>query len=342
MSKITMSFFTDLHLRGQTPSSRKDDYPLAILDKLGFCLRHASKNDFALFGGDFCHSYKLTSDSIKEKAITLFDDFLSVPMFYTWGQHDLLGKEYKTRQDSTKAFMFRQALRNKEKSISEISTDEDLIIEHKGLKIGLMSCPSGVDCIEWSKEKSKNRNPEIDVRIALVHHLLTSDANNHFLIGIDEFETGTKENRGFDAVLCGDLHTGFKPHRNEAGTLFLNPGSLARTAKTVNDMARPIRGVDVIIDIDTKKVEYDFWPVECAGTAEEVFKKDAPIVDSFEVLTDNTSKEEELEGFEEVVSALESIGSSKIDIWDMLEMKAKEAGLSEPVLNYILSERPAA
>ena len=341
MSKITMSFFTDLHLRGQTPSSRKDDYPKAILNKLGFCLRHASKNDFALFGGDFCHSFKLTSDSIKEKAISLFDEFLDVPMFYTWGQHDLLGKEYKTRKDSTKAFIIRQALRNKEKSISEISIEEDLIVEHKGIKIGLASCPSGVDCIEWAKEKSKNRNPKIDIRIALVHHLLTSDPDNHFLIGIDSFYTGTEDNRSFDVVLCGDLHTGFKPHRNEVGTLFLNPGSLARTAKTVNDMARPIRGVDIIIDINTKKVEYDFWSIECAGTAEEIFKNDSPIIEDFEIVNDNSSKNEVIE-FEEVINALESIGASKIDVWDMLEMKAREVGLDDDVLNYILAKRPEA
>jgi len=340
MSKITMSFFTDLHLRGQTPSSRKDDYPQAILNKLGFCLRHASKNDFALFGGDFCHSYKLTSDAIKEKAIALFDEFLNVPMFYTWGQHDLFGKEYETRSDSTKAFIFRQALRKQNKALTEIPTDKDLIIDC-GIKIGLISCPSGVDCMKWAKRISRRRNTEIDIRIALVHHLLTSEVDNHFLLDVNEFETGTKDNRGFDVVLCGDLHTGFSPYKNDAETLFLNPGSLARTAKTVNDMARPIRGVDIIIDTKTKKIEYDFWPIECAGTAEEIYKKDSPVVEDFEFLEDSNLKEEQL-GFEEVINALESIGASKIDIWDMLEMKAKEAGLNEEVLKYILSKRPAA
>jgi len=335
-----MSFFTDLHLRGQTPSSRKDDYPQAILDKLGFCLRHASKKDFALFGGDFCHSYKLTSDSIKEKAISLFDEFLNVPMFYTWGQHDMFGKEYETRQDSTKAFIFRQALRHKEKSITEIPIDKDLTFDCGGIKIGLIACPSGIECIKWSKRISRRRDPKVDIRIALVHHLLTSEVNNHFLLDIKEFETGTKDNRGFDAVLCGDLHTGFSPFRNDAGTLFLNPGALARTAKTNSDIARPIRGVDIIIDTESKKVDYDFWPVECAGTTEEVYRKEAPVIDDFQM--EEIETEEEALGFDEVISALESIGASKIDIWDMLEMKAKEAKLSDDVLKYILSKRPAA
>lgn len=341
MSKITLSFFTDLHLRGQTPSGRKDDYPQAILNKLEFCLKHASECDFALFGGDFCHSYKLTSDSIKERAIALFDQYLKVPMFYTWGQHDLLGYDYETRYESTNGFILRQALRKEGKSIEEIPVDKDLIIEHSGIKIGLVSCPSGFESIKWSKRISRRRSDEIDIRIALVHDLLTTDDNQWFLTNYKDFETGTKEKPGFDLVLCGDLHQGFAPATNDAGTLFLNPGALARTSKSLSDIARPIRAVDIIIDSETKKFEYEFWPVACAGTAEEVFRKEAPIVDDM-IKPKSERKEEDQIEFNDVIKALESISASKIDIWDMLEMRAKEVGLDRDVLSFILSKRPAA
>jgi len=338
---VNLSFFTDLHLRGQGPSSRKDDYPVSILSKLQYCLEYSSKNsDIALFGGDFCHSHKLVSDSVKERAIELFDENLKVPFIYTWGQHDLNGKDYETRHESTKAFILRQALRKANKTINEIPTDKDLIIESQGVKIGLIACPQGFDCFKWAKRISRRRNKEIDVRIALIHHLITTDDDKWFLLNYKDFETGTGKNRGFDVVLCGDLHQGFVPKTNDAGTLFINPGALARTQKSSSDVARPIRAVDVIIDSETKSVDYDFWPIMCAGTSEEVFKKDAPIVDDMERIED--SKKEEPMGFEDVISALKSISASKIDIWDMLEMKAKEESLEEDVLRVVLSKRPDA
>jgi len=250
-----LSFFTDLHLRGQGPSSRQDDYPQSILNKLEFCLKRSSeKADVALFGGDFCHSYKLTSDGVKEKAIEIFDNTLKVPFLYTWGQHDMFDKDYETRYGSAKGFILRQASRVVN-GIDEIPTGKDVVIEIDGFKIGLVACPSGFDPIKWSKRMSRKKPKEdLDCRIALVHHLLTTE-ETEWLIPIDDFDGS-----GFDVVVCGDLHQGFTPFRADYGCLFLNPGSLARTQKTAQDMVREIRGVDIIVNKDG--TDYEFLPVE--------------------------------------------------------------------------------
>jgi len=330
-----LSFFTDLHLRGQGPSSRQDDYPQSILNKLEFCLKRSSeKSDAALFGGDFCHSYKLTSDGVKEKAIEIFDNTLKVPFLYTWGQHDMFGKDYDTRHGSAKGFILRQASRVIG-NIEEIPTGSDMVLELQGIKIGLTACPSGFDPIKWSKRMTRKKSEEkIDCRIALVHHLLTTE-KTEWLIPISDFDGS-----GFDVVICGDLHQGFTPFRADYGCLFLNPGSLARTQKTTQDMAREIRGVDIVID-KNGHADYEFWPVECAESGDVVFKPNAPVIEE-EVRIEEDHVEAEEAVFEEVIDALGSIGVSKIDVWDMLEKKARENDLPEEVLKYILSKRPAA
>jgi predicted phosphodiesterase len=329
-----IAFFTDLHLRGQGPSSRQDDYPQSILNKLEYCLKRSSeKADAALFGGDFCHSYRLTSDGVKEKAIQIFDNELKVPFFYTWGQHDLFGKDYETRHDSAKAFILRQVSRVVG-DIEEVQTDKDVVREINGAKVSILGCPSGFDPIAWSKRMSRRNPKNADCRIAVVHHLLTTEETK-WLIPIDEFDGS-----GFDVVICGDLHQGFPPIKTDSGCLFLNPGSLARTQKTAQDMAREIRGVDIVIE-DDGTVGYEFWPVECAGKGEEVFKPNAPVIEEEINIEEDNSDSEEIV-FEEVVDALGSIGISKIDVWDMLEKKAMEAGLDEKIIKYILSKRPDA
>jgi len=119
----------------------------------------------------------------------------------------------------------------------------------------------------------------------------------------------------------------------------LNPGSLARTQKTAQDMVREIRGVDIIVNKDG--TDYEFWPVECAEAGDIVFKPKAPVIDEKVSIEEDTSEVEEIV-FEEVIDALNSIGVSKIDVWDMLEKKALENKLPEETLKYILSKRPDA
>jgi predicted phosphodiesterase len=339
---VNLSFFTDLHLRGQGPSSRKDDYPTSILNKLEYCLDYSSKNsDIALFGGDFCHSHKLASDSVKEKAIELFDNNLKVPFIYTWGQHDLNGKDYNSRHVSSQAFILRQASRVVQ-NIEESPADKDLVKEINGIKVGFISCPSGFDPIKWSIRMSKRGKPKgIDVRVALVHHLITNEQEDWY-IDPELFCTGDKDNRVIDVVLCGDLHQGFEPFRNSFDTLFLNPGSLGRTQKTKNDLSRPIRGVDISIDEKTKECSWSYWDVESALSGDDVFRKSAPIIEEKVGIDIDDRTEGEKVEFEEVMTVLEEIGAERIDIWDMLEREARKKKLDDPLINYILSKRPDA
>jgi len=338
---IRLSFFTDLHLRGQGPISRKDDYPETILGKLKDCIQHASESDLALFGGDFCHTYRLNADQVKEKAIHIFDEHLKVPFLYTWGQHDLYGKDYGTRHLSTQAFIFRQASRVIE-NIEEIPTDKDLVKDIQGLKIGFLACPNSSDPIKWSMRVSSRKRPkDIDIRVVLVHHLLMDKLDEHYGIDLREFKTENDGKRSIDVVLCGDLHQGFNPTITDIGTLFINPGSLARTQKNEYDVDRPIRGVDILIDPKTKKYKWEMWNVESALTQEEVFKEGAPFIDEKVGVSFDDKEVTEAE-FEEVAKSLANIGISRIDVWDMLEKRAIEVGLPDDTITYILSKRPSA
>lgn len=344
---LKIGFFTDLHLRGQGFSSRKDDYVEAVLNKLQFCLERCSREcDFIVFGGDFTDTHRLVSDTVKERALLLLNNYLSndVPFFFTYGQHDLYGHNYGTRNDSTTSLLMRLALMLG-KQVYELPRDEFLEVEtgKERFVVSLTACPSGDDPVIWSyetHERALKANP-CNLRVGVVHHLL-SDQKADWFVPFENFFTGTAEFRSLDVVLCGDLHDGFEPYVNEVGTLFLNPGSLARTKKTKRDLERTIQGTDVLVSLnDEKQVSYEHqtWSVETAQSGTEVFREEHPFLEEVEALEAETGKCNDIEDFNEVVQRLAGLNRKQVDVWDLLERKARENGLDHDVWSYLMTKR---
>jgi DNA repair exonuclease SbcCD nuclease subunit len=345
LSKATLGFFTDAHLRGVTPTSRKDSYPESTLKKFGYCVERCSDEcDFMVFGGDLTHTHKLSSDDVKERTIQILANS-EKEFFYTFGQHDLQGHDYGTRGSSTSDFIFRIA-RMIGSELSEIPPEEDLLFERNGIKFSIIACPSGYEPESWSKKYAAKRPNNVDFRICIAHQFLTTDDCDWF-VHVDTFTTKSddQDELGFDLVLSGDLHDGFKPHVNKHGTLFINPGSLARTKKTKHDVDRPIQGVDVTFTKTDKKKElkHEFWPVKTALPAADVFKEDAPVIglDGKETEVESKNVITGEENFDEVVNKLQKVGTAKVNVWDILENQAKKEKLDKDVHSYVFSKRPS-
>ena len=339
MSKQTrVGFFTDLHVAGQAPSSRNDDYTDVILEKLAFCLKRCSETcDLVIFGGDMTHSHKLGNDRLKERLIKVFYDNLrnDQPFLYTYGQHDLRGENLGSREESTTAFVMRM-LKLLGKSVVEIPHDGWLKYE----TVLVSACPRGCEPVSWFDERATARAESRCVSIAVVHHLVT-DEKTPWLLDYESLRTSAKNNeRTIDVVLSGDLHCGFGPRLNQSGTLFVNPGSVARTSKSSHELTRPVQGVDVVVSEtdDGVTCKSEFWAIP-HKLAKDVFRESAPVTDDetakFDQETTITSK-----SFDDVVSRLSTVRVRQVDIWELLERRAREVRLDGSVLAYLLAKRP--
>jgi len=342
---IRIGFFTDLHLSGKTPASRQDDFTQTTLDKLAFCLKRcADENcDLIIFGGDFTHSHKLTNDSLKERVIDVMCENLpeDLPFFYTYGQHDLYGESLESKDESTTAFIMRMLNRMGRKTF-EISHKawgiQKFLREGKMIDIALSACSRGVEPTAWF-ERMNVCAPTDTTNIAVVHHLV-SDQDAPWLVNYKTLTTGETE-RKIDVVLSGDLHCGCGPVLNELGTLFFNPGSLARTMKSKREVDRVIKGADIVVHSGDEGVfcEAQGWPVTIAKPSSAVFRPDAPLVD--EDALEFTEEDEQLSAdFDSVIKRLSEMKVKKIDVWELLERRAKEANLAPDVLAYLMRRRP--
>jgi hypothetical protein len=171
---------------------------------------------------------------------------------------------------------------------------------------------------------------------------LVSDQDAPWLVNYKNLTTGDTE-RKIDVVLSGDLHCGCGPVLNELGTLFFNPGSLARTMKSKKEIDRIIKGADIVVHSGDEGVfcEAQEWPVTVAKSSSEVFRPDAPLVD--EDALEFAEEETELSAdFDSVIKRLSEMKVKKIDVWELLERRAKEANLAPDVLSYLMKRRPTA
>ena len=336
---IKLLFFTDLHIAKLGPKSRVDDYLDSICAKLDEALELGTKCDFILFGGDFCHSHFLSSDKVKEQAIETMAKHLvpsKTPLLYTWGQHDLFGKEYSSRTNSTAGFIFR-LVKKLGADLREIPVEETMQVNDDFL---ITACPSGYDPEQWLEDIQASHGTEIrnHTSVAILHHLVHTEIKTPWFIDPDNLNT-----EGIDLVLCGDLHDGFPKKCNKYGTLFVNPGSMARTQHTKSERDRKIQVLE--LKIDKGKIEAKYKKLKSAKTGSKVFNKKAPLLDSEELYAyqgENISASEDKDGrigLDEFLTSLDSFESENVDLWELLMKRANEEQLDESVYDYLLEKR---
>lgn len=298
-------FYTDIHISGQTPVHRIDDYPQTMLGKLAEVYRMAESEgvDVVLYGGDLFDTHKVYSYPILTRVIDTIGSS-HCPTYAIAGQHDLRGYSASTLPGSALAFVERYC--------------ESLHVITRPVSIGgafLIPCSPWEDVTEVvASAPSKKRLP----LVMIAHELLSRDMH-----AFEVVKTSSLPSSDIDLVLSGDLHSGYPVHEVD-GTVFCNPGALAR--KNINEAAR--EPTVAVVDFRTKEVRLIRLPGARPG--EEVFG--------------TTLAEELREGAafdaRKFAADMEGLKDHDVDIFDLIPGAAKKAGLSAEVVDYILSKRP--
>ena len=175
---------------------------------------------------------------------------------------------------------------------------------------------------EWQtlqEVETKEEPPEGNKSILLCHELLSIKK-----LPFQCFLT-SEQHLPYDLVLSGDLHAGFATHKI-GNTIYANPGTVAR--KACNEANRKPK----ILLIDT----------ESDITVTDIYLKNVHNAsDAFEVVKKEEEIEETTISADEFVDAVNKLGKSSEDIFQLVDVLGKSTGIDSSVLSYISGKRTA-
>lgn len=305
---MRFGFYTDIHLSGKTPRHRVDDYPSAIVEKVGETYKKAEELgcEFMTFGGDFCKTHRIFSYNVMGDAMDIICDS-NLKTYACIGEHDLYGHSPNTYPSSTLAFIDRRC--------------SNLVILHDPIEL-----PGGV--VIHAKHEWEDMNEAISrpvdkskLNILVCHELITNES-----APFDVIDTATLTPCNFDLVCSGDLHTGYEPHDVD-GTWFCNPGAMARENIGRDADRSPQFAVIDIEKGDIPVIQYR--KIECARPGTEVFG---------ESIAEIARAREEFDGdgFAEEMLDLEA---ESVDVHELIQTVGKANGIRQPVLDYLATKR---
>ena len=303
-------FYTDLHLSGQSPRHRVDDFPNTLLNKLEetYAIARSQNCDFVVFGGDLFNTHRIYSYDVINRAMDIICDG-DIDTYSVVGQHDLNGYNKNTFKTSALAFVTARCGRF------------HILWEPVAVN-GVHLCPSHVwDTLEDSSDWGM-RSDCYNVLVA--HHLLTNKKAMFDVVNTTEYVKTCE--CPYDLVLSGDLHDGYETHETE-GVWFCNPGSLARRA--TNDAHRHPQ-VAVIETVGPGlPPAIDIHRLECAESGDIVFGESiAEVV--------RAKGDFDADSFVDDILAFEAESS---DVHELVQKIGSERGIRSEVLRYLAGKK---
>lgn len=224
----TILFFTDIHLRNNTPQSRNDDFPQSILNKIEYIINYANTIEKAILisGGDIFDTH-IINPSLLIKLIQILNKSKH-PIYTVIGNHDIQGYSKATINNASIGILLETNI---------INLLEELTIDNVYIK-GLHA---------YSDNNFKGAKTGL-INILVAHKPIT----NYIFpktIKISELE----ESCDFDLILSGDVHM---PHIIKRKHIYINPGALARI--TTADRYRTPMFVEIKIG---QNITHKFIPV---------------------------------------------------------------------------------
>jgi DNA repair protein SbcD/Mre11 len=260
---IKLLYFTDTHIRGSNPKSRKDNY----VETLKFKFREivektrAEKIDIVLFGGDLFDRPDISPSVVKEFVNILKD--MPLPIYSVLGNHDVYGHNPDTVNRTILGILDTLGI------LKLIAKDEKVYIRKNNSIIQLTGCHYYYD-IDSSpgREGYVVSKADCDYSIHMVHGFLL---DRPFIEGIpftliDDIADKTEA----DITLCGHYHTGFGI-KKASEKYFVNPGSLSRISSTMPEIARVPSYLIAELGSDIK---LSIKPLDCALRGEEVLDRE--------------------------------------------------------------------
>ncbi len=225
-------FFTDTHIRGNSPVNRIDWFPASLAAKLAEVVDIANDSgvDLVLHGGDVFDT--------PNPALPVVADYLRIlqgfraPLYVLAGNHDMYGGNIATLPRSVLGFIGRVGLLN-------LMTGSDgLRFEARGIRAYIKGSSYHMDMDRRSRHLDYliPKDQESDVSIHMIHGMLfdkTEIPGDHTLID-DIIQTEA------DLTLAGHNHLGFGII-NKAGRYFVNPGAIARLSNHYREISRPVQ-----------------------------------------------------------------------------------------------------
>lgn len=306
MNVTRFGFFTDLHLAGETPRHRIDNFPKTLIEKLKESYEVVEKRgcSFMVFGGDWFNNHRIFSYDVIAEAMEVVCE-AGIPTYSVIGEHDLCGHNIQTYQTSTLAFFVRRCPQMK--IIWEPMTIGDVVLYPKHEPDRMEEMTSVL--VDDSK-----------YNVLVCHELITCDR-----APFDIIDTNTLK-LPFDLVLSGDLHSGYVPH-HVGDTWYCNPGSIAR--RSTSD-AKRFPQIAIIEVEKGGKPFIELVPLRCAKPGTEVFGESIAEI----------ARSEDFDASQFAKELLEFEAEST-DVHELIQMAGKKANLRLEVLRYLSTKKIA-
>lgn len=200
----TITFIGDPHFFHIAPSSRRDDYPSIVLDKM-MRVKEESPSDAYIFLGDVFHKQTLPMRYLVRVATTLL--LMDKPIYSIVGNHDVPRYNVDKIDETSLGLFFKTGL----------------IRRLTELKFKVGSQKYYIKGIDYRQPIPKA--PKVDRAILVLHAFY-----QHTAIKTSETKITDKQlaDSGFHHIIFGHDHAKYDPVTTDAGQMVYRPGSLTR------------------------------------------------------------------------------------------------------------------
>jgi len=308
---LKLLFFTDTHIRGNTPKNRKDIFIDTVENKL-LEITDIIKEyniDFLLHGGDLFDRPDV-SITIASKFAKILAK-IQVPIYLISGNHDIYGHNPDTLNRTMLGLLDVLGV------IRIIKNEDKIILEKDNIRVQLTGQPYIYDIDSTTNLDYylvKDVEPNVNYSIHMVHGMLL---DKPFIKEVPHTLIDDIKETMADITLSGHYHAGFNTTKI-GNKYFINPGSMVRIANSLREMERipKVILIELIDDIIIKEI-----PLKSALPGEEVLDRGE--------IEKNLFKNERIIEFKQTIDA--ALDFEKMDINEVLIEVSSAEGVEDKV-----------
>lgn len=259
-------FFSDLHLAERPPLSRSQSYPDDIMAKLAEVKEIAATVDVSIFGGDLYHHPRPadTSHRLVRRTIEMLRDW-PVPLYVVVGNHDQT-PESMAGLGRTALGVVLEALKGT--AVQLLGEDKVLTYEDEpAVQLSPGHWTPSIDGDISALMMGPCRFTAVpDFKVKAIHAMVMKAGADH------PFRCVVAQDVHPDAhvVLCGHTHWE-TPAQVINGTLYVGPGSIARTSRSPGELERQV-GVTILTLERDAEPRAEFVPLATMRPSADVFQ----------------------------------------------------------------------
>ena len=304
-------YFTDSHIRGTTPKSRKDDFTDTLEKKFNEIVDIINREniDYVIHGGDLFDRPDVSISLVSKFSKIL--NKIQVPIYIVSGNHDIFGHNPKTINRTMLGLICDLNVLN------IINEGEKILLEKDNIRVQLTGQPY-VYNIDDPNDKShyivKYIEPKTNFSIHVVHGMLL---DKPFIKGIPYTLVDDIKDTLSDITLSGHYHSGFEKVEID-NKLFLNPGSIVRISNSLKEIKR--RPKVVIMELEDK-IDISYVYLSSALDGESVLDR--------KEIENSIYRRERMYEFKQTID--NAMSFDKMDINDVLLEVSNAEGVYEDV-----------